>query len=292
MNGIDKLNPLTIMIYYVSVIGIIMFQMNPVMIVIALVGSIYMNYMYEDSVSLKKTKGYIGIFFIIALINPVFYHNGITVLFYLNDKPITLEALIYGIVMSATIILVIQLCGMMSKILSSDKILYLIGKISNKAALIISMALKLIPQYRKQADSIRETQKLLGFYKEDTIFDKVKGNLYVFSAVVTWSLEHSMETADSMRGRAYGTRKRTQYSNYKITMEDILIILLMLILDVLLIITMLVVNVNTVYYPAFFMPALSIEVCCYYVMYGILVSIIPIICTWEKIKWKYLMWKA
>lgn len=292
MNGINRLNPLTIAVYYFSVLGILMFQMNPIILVIAFISNLHMNSVNNNRLNKKEVKGYVGLFLIMALVNPLFYHNGITVLFYMNNNPVTLEAVVYGVVMAFTLIVVLRLCAMMSKILSSDKIMYLVGKISKKAALIISMSLKFIPQYRRQADKIREAQKVLGFYKEDTIFDKLKGNMYVFSAVLTWSLEHSMETADSMRGRAYGVGKRTQYSNYRIAKIDIITISMMLFLDMVIVVIMNVAKVNTIYYPAIIMPKFNLQIVIFYIAYIILVSIVPYMCTWEKIKWKYLAWKS
>ena len=44
------------------------------------------------------------LFLALALINPLISHNGATVLFVMNDNPVTLEALLYGINSAAMVV--------------------------------------------------------------------------------------------------------------------------------------------------------------------------------------------
>ena len=39
---------------------------------------------------------FVMMFFMLAVMNPIFIHSGETILFFMNDNPVTLEALIYG----------------------------------------------------------------------------------------------------------------------------------------------------------------------------------------------------
>ena len=40
---------------------------------------------------------YVPLFLLVAVTNPLFSHNGVTPLFFLNGNPVTLEALLYGV---------------------------------------------------------------------------------------------------------------------------------------------------------------------------------------------------
>ena len=72
-----------------------------------------------------------------TLINPLLDHKGITILTYLpSGNPLTLEALIYGLCASVMIINVIFWFEYYKEIMTSDKFIYLFGKI------IPSMSLK------------------------------------------------------------------------------------------------------------------------------------------------------
>lgn len=42
----------------------------------------------------------------------------------------------------------------------------------------------------------------------------------VLSILITWALENSVDTADSMRSRGYGLPNRTSFSIYRFTFKD------------------------------------------------------------------------
>lgn len=44
--------------------------------------------------------------------------------------------------------------------------------------------------------------------------------LPILSAMLTWSFENAVETADSMRSRGYGLKGRTSFSIYRMSRRD------------------------------------------------------------------------
>mgnify|MGYP000196489812 CR=1 FL=1 len=66
----------------------------------------------------------------LAVMNPIFIHSGETILFFMNDNPVTLEALIYGTVSAGMLVGVLLWCKCYTTILTTDKFLYLFGKSS------------------------------------------------------------------------------------------------------------------------------------------------------------------
>ena len=76
------------------------------------------------------------LFLVSSLINPLFNQNGMTVLLFINDTPITLEALVYGIFSSLTLVSVIVWFFTFSSVMTSEKIIYIFGRISPKTALV------------------------------------------------------------------------------------------------------------------------------------------------------------
>lgn len=64
---------------------------------------------------------------IIALMNPLFNHYGVTMLYYVESSGnwITLESLVYGIVLGAVMFVVIQWFSCYNKIMTTDKFIYL-----------------------------------------------------------------------------------------------------------------------------------------------------------------------
>ena len=104
--------------------------------------------------------------------------------------------------------------------MTSDKLLYLFGRVSPKLALILSMVLRYIPLFGAQAKKVSQTQKALGLYTDGNTLDAIRGGVRVFSIMVTWSLENGIITADSMTARGYGIERRTSFSTQRFTASD------------------------------------------------------------------------
>ena len=284
----NRLHPFTVFLYFVIVIGVTAFTMHPIILCLSFLGVLYFNMVDENLLSWKKLATLLLAFLLLSVINPIFYHNGRTILFVLNDNPVTLEAFIYGMVAAGVIITVLLWCQKLSNYMTTDKTMYLIGKISKKGALIVSMVFRLMPQYHTHAAAIRETQKTLGLFKQESLIDKLTGHLHVFSAMMTWALEHSVDTADSMRARGYGIKKRTSYASYRLRSLDVVFILTMIIGLVIIIAGGITNCISVTYYPDFTLKSTSFKQWAIYLSYALLVFTMPLYESKEIIKWNYL----
>ncbi|MBO5273135.1 MAG: energy-coupling factor transporter transmembrane protein EcfT, partial [Clostridia bacterium] len=211
MKTIADFNPIVQTLYFLSAALCSMLGMNPVMIVISLVGALLLYILRAEDENPTGHLFTLLLFAVTALINPLFYHNGATVLLVINNNPITLEATLYGITAGAMIIAVLYHFRSFSKIMTSDRLMYVFGKLSGKFALTLSMTLRYIPLFITQMERVRAAQRTTGQYKDGSIADTVKSDLRVFSVMITWALENGIVTADSMEARGYGTGKRTSW---------------------------------------------------------------------------------
>jgi energy-coupling factor transport system permease protein len=188
-----------------------------------------------------------------AVLNPVFNHRGVTILFYLwTGNPVTLESLLYGVAGALMIGSVIQWFYCYNATMTSDKFLWLFGRVVPAIALIISMTLRLVPRYTDQAQRIARARSGLGRgVGTGSVFARARGGLTVFSTMTTWALENAVDTADSMTSRGYGTAHRTSYSNYRLVRRDASVLGFLVagaIVCVLLVVTG---TVSVAYFPAF-----------------------------------------
>ena len=105
--------------------------------------------------------------------------------------------------------------------MTSDKFIYLFGRIIPAISLLLSMALRFVPHFAAQLKVIRNGQKCVGMdVKDGNLREKARHGLNILSILVTWSLENAIETADSMRSRGYGSKGRTAFSIYRFTGRD------------------------------------------------------------------------
>ncbi len=288
MQSFENLNPITISIYFLVVSCIAMFCMNPILLTFSLIGAFIFYLIRNGRKNGKSHLGFLTLFFIMALINPLLSHNGATVLFVINDSPITLEALFYGITASAMIMAVLYWFRSFTQLMTSDKLLYVFGKLSPKLSLILSMGLRYVPLFNKQTKKINATQTALGLYKDDNIIDRIKGSTRVFSVLLTWALENGIITADSMTARGYGIGKRTHFSVFRFRKFDIVLILITLILGIITCVSMGTNALRITFYPKMEISQLTPNAVLGLSAYLILAMLPILIEMEERIKWKYL----
>jgi energy-coupling factor transport system permease protein len=187
-----------------------------------------------------------------AVINPAFNHEGVTILTYVRLNPITLESILYGLAAAVMIGAVILWFSCYNAMMTSDKFLYLFGRIIPALSLIISMALRFIPHYKAQIGKIADAQRGIGRdVSSGNVIARIKSGIAILSIMVTWALENAIETADSMKSRGYGLKGRTAYSNFCFDMRDrILIIVLSLSFGITLASILMRVT-SILYFPAF-----------------------------------------
>ena len=97
MGTLNSINPAAVAVYFLMTAGIAMFSMNPVILSLSLAGSLIYFFSRGSHGNLKSHLYLLLLFIIMAVINPLVNHNGATVMFVMNDNPVTLEALIYGV---------------------------------------------------------------------------------------------------------------------------------------------------------------------------------------------------
>lgn len=221
MKAFERLHPVLLFVYFMAVIFITMFTTHPILLSISFVCSIWFCGMLIGAKKLLVRLAYtVPVILIIAITNPIFSHNGETELFFFNGNAVTLEAILYGLDIAVMIVSVFYWFQCYHEVMTSDKFIYLFGRIIPKLALLLSMTLNFIPKFKRHYREIDDSQKALGIYFSGRYTDKIRSKIRVLSILVTWSLENSVDTADSMRARGYGLKGRTSYSVFTWTSRD------------------------------------------------------------------------
>lgn len=285
MRRFNELNPAAVMLYYIAVTAVTMFSMNPIILAISLLSSVVAYCLYNNG-GARVHLFSLALFIVLAVINPLFVHNGATVLFYLNSRPITLEATVYGLIASAMITATLYRLRSLTHDITADKLQYIFGRFSPKLALILSMALRYVGLFKIRWHKIQDSQKALGLYRDGNLIDAVRGRLRVLSILITWSLENGIITARSMDARGYGSRRRSSYAIFRFGVGDMFLILLTLALTGAAAAGML--NSGITYYPVISAELFSPLSIIGYICYAALGLTPVIINTKEAIRWRSL----
>ncbi len=216
-------HPAVNFIYFTQVLLFSMFFMHPVCLGISLLCaftySVYLNGKKALSFNLKYM---LPMLVVTALVNPAFNHEGGTILTYLPDgNPLTLESITYGIAAAMMLITVIEWFSCYNAVMTSDKFVYLFGRLIPALSLILSMVLRFVPRFKAQLKVVSDAQKCVGRdVSNGSLLQRAKHGIRILSIMVTWALENAIETADSMRSRGYGLPGRTAFSIYRLDRRD------------------------------------------------------------------------
>ncbi len=223
MNEFKTYHPVVNFVYFVFVIGFSCFFMHPACLAISLTSGFIYSVMLKGKKQVKKNVIYmLPVVIMMTLINPAFNHAGVTIIAYLpSGNPLTLESILYGICAATMIVSVICHFSCYNEIMTSDKFIYLFGKIIPAMSLIISMTLRFVPKFAAQLKVVTNAGRCMGRdVSSGSIIKRAKNGLNILSILTTWSLENAIETADSMKSRGYGLPGRTSFSIFTFDKRD------------------------------------------------------------------------
>lgn len=290
MNEFAKYHPLINFIYFTAVIVFSMIFVHPICLVTSLLCSVMYSIILNGKKALKFIAMLLPLMLISALINPAFNHEGVTVIAYLpSGNPLTLESILYGIVAASMVATVICWFYCFNKIMTSDKFIYLFGRIIPSLSLILSMTFRFVPKFKEQVQEVSNAQKSMGRdTSEGSVFARVKNSIRILSAVITWSLENAVDTSDSMKSRGYGLTGRTAYSNYVFDKRDVAALIYLAVMITYFLIGVLLGKINYRYFPSMRGTDMSFYSTSIFISY-IMICIMPIIIEiWEELKWRKL----
>ena len=216
-------HPFLNLIYFVLVIGFSLVIPHPLAQGIALVCAIC----YFVSISGKKSikfllKYCLHMVLLTAFINQAFNHEGTTILLYFsNGNPLTLESILYGFSAGVLLITLLLWFSSFNRVMTTDKFIYLFGKVIPALSLVLSMSLRFVPKFKTQMKIVADAQKSIGRdISSGSLLSRIKIAILIFSVMITWSLENAIESADSMKSRGYGLKGRTAFSIYRFEERD------------------------------------------------------------------------
>ena len=94
-------------------------------------------------------------------------------------------------------------------------------------------------------------QVCLGRGNEKGFFNKIRQFGKEVSILVSWSLESSIESADSMEARGYGLKGRTSFNLYRVERRDVVLISVMTLMGTVVIILNLLGKNSISFYPVY-----------------------------------------
>ena len=230
--GFRSVHPVSALVFFALAFVLSMTASHPLLLIVSLItGIIYDIKLSGKKAALFLLKVILPMALLITVFNGLFSHYGVTVLFKLhNGNSFTLEALVYGLVFSVRTASALVWLNSFNEIITSDKFIFLFGRISPKTALVISMVLRFIPLIRNQSEEIGRAERGIGnMPTEKDLIGKIRYGARRLSVLISWTLEKGIDSADSMKARGYGLHGRTSFNSYIFSVKDAFFLLLSLV---------------------------------------------------------------
>ena len=216
-------HPIVNFIYFALVLLFTMCFPHPLARVVSLAGALCYDLYLNGRKAARFTLLYmLPLLLLTAILNPLFSHEGVTILTYLpSGNPLTLESILFGGAAALMLVSVVLWFACYNTVMTSDKFVYLFGRVIPALSLVLSMTLRFVPKFRAQIHEVSEAQRCVGRdVRNGSVIRRMRNGVTILSIMLTWSLENAIETADSMRSRGYGLPGRTAYSIYRFDERD------------------------------------------------------------------------
>ena len=220
--GFERCHPAVNLIYFAAVLaGTVSFQ-HPVFLVI--------SFCSACAYSIKRNRGKAVIFdlcllpcaAVFSLYYSSYHHFGVTVLKHdFVGNNMTLESLVYGGVVGIAAAGVCIWMSCVYSVFSTDKMVYLFGRVSPRLSLFLAILLRLVPRVKKEARKINMAQQAIGRGTgQGNLWQRLRNMVRITSMLITWTIEAIATASDSMRSRGSNLRGRTAFSIYRFDNRD------------------------------------------------------------------------
>ena len=151
-----------------------------------------------------------------------YHHFGMTEL-RLNfvGNRMTLESLVYGLVLGFVIAGTMIWMSCVYSVFTTDKVVYLFGKVSPRLSLFLAILLRMVPRIKQEGRRINTARRGVGKGTDQgNLLQRLVNSIRIFSMLISWTIGALATASDSMRSRGSVLRGRTAFSIYRFDNRD------------------------------------------------------------------------
>ena len=214
-----RLRTATLLVLLLAVSLVTMLRVHPVVSLLSACSGALSLLLYGGRGELRALLRFcLTVGLLLILFNLVFNRNGVTVLFYIGDAAVTLESILYALFTAFAFCGAVLWFSFFCAFLDSDRVYRLFARFSKGFAVIFSLSLALVPKILEKYEEIKLQERA-----ETDKKHRFTQNILQLSALFSWVLEDSFETAVSMKARGALLKEKRQTQKQKATVADILL---------------------------------------------------------------------
>lgn len=206
---------------FAGVVALSMLAVQPALTALSLAGALAFSLLARGvAVTVRGLAWQLPLLALVCLANPLFSASGSTLLLKLGPRSVYLESLAYGATMGALLVAVVLWFEGAAAVLSQDRLLALAPRRARALPLLAGMVAQLVPQLlRRSRDARASLAACTAAGPRPAAHDAL---MRTSSLLLCWSLEESLERADSMRARGWESgRPRACYRPERLRSRDV-----------------------------------------------------------------------
>ena len=288
--GFEKCHPAVNFIYFSAVIaGTILFN-HPIFLLISFVCGFLYSIKRGGWKALAFNAVLIPLVAAFALYYINYNHFGVTVLRQnMIGNNMTVESLVYGFVLGVSAAGVLMWFSCIYSVFTTDKVVYLFGKVSPRLSLFLAILLRMVPRIKKEAKKINTAQRGIGRgANQGNIFQRLRNSIRILSMLITWTIDSLTLASESMRSRGSSLRGRKAFSIYRFDNRDRVYVVILFACLTLTMMAVMLKQTDILYDPRIVMTPITALSCLFYAGYGVF-CLMPLgLELWTQ----YRFWKA
>lgn len=270
--------------FYLAVCVLTMSAFHPVLVAISFFAGVACS-MLQRGVrnTLSSFAWQLPLVLLICVANPLFSASGSTELLRVGVVVVYSESLAYGACMGLLFVSTLLWLGCAFRVLTFDKIMALTGNAAPTVTLMLSMTGRLVPELVRRGKLVSDVQEACtAAHAEAGRKNRLK-RTRLMSVLVGWSLEDSLETADTMRARGWSRyRKRSVYRRRAFRRRDAMALFFVVALAVLDVVVAVQMVSSFSFYPTMAPLVFDLR----YVLYALLFALPSLVMLWRAWEWK------
>ncbi|MBR3317271.1 MAG: hypothetical protein IKG21_05575 [Atopobiaceae bacterium] len=209
-------HPAVCMLFFLAAIGFAFSTQHPAYVVLSCAMSgAFLVYLRGGRTFLRTMGTCVPLVVFVGLLNSLFNAAGATILWQWGPFSVCVEGLCYGMAVGGMLTAVLLWFACYNEVMSEDKFTYLFARRLPTVSLMVTMISRWTPRMVSRGRNIYNSQEaLIGGYDQSKR-GKLHRGVRMATVLAGIGMEDSIQTADSMSARGYGSATRTSYARFK-----------------------------------------------------------------------------
>ncbi|MBM4237714.1 MAG: energy-coupling factor transporter transmembrane protein EcfT [Euryarchaeota archaeon] len=172
----------------------------------------------RSTLGLLRYAGYVAVF--VILFN-ILISSGQEVIAAIGPITLTTESLLFAISMSLRLFLAVSAFGVLTFAIHPDEAMRVVSKVGYRTTTGLSLSTRMYPTIAADTQNITDSMRARGVeFDRGGFLAKIRSRSHVVMPLLLNSLERSVAVAEAMEARGFGSSKRTNYSERRMSRSE------------------------------------------------------------------------